>query len=439
MEKTMRIKELRQRKADLLTEAETLTAKEDDGSIIEEETARLNALTDDEGEITKVNASIKREERLMDERRSMIPVTDLNEDTKKEAGDKLPAEAKKKAETFESFGEQMMAVANKAINGVEDSRLPQLWAASGASEGVAGDGGYLVQTDFSTELLRKTYDTGVFSRRVRRIPVNATSNGLKINAIKETSRADGSRFGGVEAFWAGEAAAFSGSKPTFRQMELGLHKLTGLAYATDELLADATALGAVLNTAFQEEFGFKIDNAIFEGNGAGIPKGIMNGAALVSVAKESGQGADTVLAANIHNIWSRMWGRSRSNAIWFINQDVEPQLYGMVIGDKPVFIPAGTIATQPFATLMGRPVVETEHNDTLGDKGDILFADLSQYLWIDKGSIKSDSSIHVRFLNDEMTFRFILRADGQPIWESALTPFKGTATKSPYVTLDARA
>ena len=434
-----RIKQLRQRKADLLSEAETLTAKEDDKTIGEDEATRLNAITEDAGELDKVNASIKREERLMDERRSMIPVTDLNADTAEELAARLPAEAKKKAETFETFGEQMMAVANKAINGVEDSRLSQLWAASGASEGVAGDGGYLVQTDFSSELLRKLYDTGVFSSRVRRIPISANSNGLKINAIKETSRADGSRFGGVQAFWAGENDAFTGSKPTFRQMELGLHKLTGLAYATDELLEDAAALGAVLNTAFQEEFGFKIDNAIFEGNGAGIPKGIMNGAALVSVAKESGQGADTVNVTNIFNMWSRLWARSRANAAWYINQDVEPQLYGMTLANQPIFIPGGTVAGQPFSTLMGRPIVPTEHNGTLGDKGDILLADLSQYLWIDKGSIKSDSSIHVRFLNDEMTFRFILRADGQPIWESALTPFKGTATKSPYVTLDARA
>ena len=435
----MNIKELRQRKADLLAEAETLSAKESDGSITEDETARLNVLMDEGGEIDKVNGSIKREERLMDERRAMEATPHLNQDTEDEAKAKLPAEAKKKAETFESFGDQMMAIANLAINGAEDPRLPQFWAASGASEGVASDGGYLVQTDFSTELLRKLYDTGVFLSRVRRIPISANSNGLKINAIKETSRANGSRFGGVEAFWAGENIAFTKSKPTFRQMELGLHKLTGLAYTTDELLEDAAALGAVLNTAFQEEFGFKIDNAIFEGTGAGIPKGIMGGAALVSVAKESGQGADTVVVNNIFNIWARLWARSRANAVWFINQDIEPQLYGMTLANQPIFIPGGTVANQPFSTLMGRPIVPTEHNGTLGDKGDILLADLSQYLWVDKGGIKSDSSIHVRFLNDEMTFRFILRADGQPIWESALTPFKGTATKSPYITLDSRA
>ena len=33
-------------------------------------------------------------------------------------------------------------------------------------------------------------------------------------------------------------------------MELSLKKLTGLAYATDELLSDANALEAVLMTAF---------------------------------------------------------------------------------------------------------------------------------------------------------------------------------------------
>ena len=88
---------------------------------------------------------------------------------------------------------------------------------------------------------------------------------------------------------------------------------------------------------------------------------------------------------------------------------------------------------------MGKPVIHIEYAATLGTMGDIMLADLSQYLGIDKGGIQSASSIHVKFLYDESVFRFVYRFDGQPMWNSALTPYKGTDTLSPFVVLKVRA
>src|SRR3990167_1852399 len=89
-----RIKVLRQRKADLLTEATALTAKADAGTITTEETARLDALIAEGGDIDKVNASIKQEERLMDERRTMTPASNVSGDTADEAAARVAAEPK---------------------------------------------------------------------------------------------------------------------------------------------------------------------------------------------------------------------------------------------------------------------------------------------------------------------------------------------------------
>jgi hypothetical protein len=60
-------------------------------------------------------------------------------------------------------------------------------------------------------------------------------------------------------------------------------------------------------------------------------------------------------------------------------------------------------------------------------------------LLIEKDGLQTDQSMHVRFLYNEQAFRFIMRINGQPIWQSALTPYKGANTLSPYVTLAARA
>ena len=120
------------------------------------------------------------------------------------------------------------------------------------------------RTDFSSELFKRVYETGQLASRVRRIPISANANGLKMNAVAETSRATGSRWGGVVGYWVGEGGTKTASAPKLRQMELGLHKLAALCYATDELLADASALEAVIQQAFAEEFAWLLDDAILD-------------------------------------------------------------------------------------------------------------------------------------------------------------------------------
>ena len=351
---------------------------------------------------------------------------------------------------FRTFGEQLTAVVRAGRTGEIDPRLLQLRAISGASELVPSDGGFLVQQDFAGEILQRSYEMGQILSRCRRIPIGANSNGLKIPAIDETSRATGSRWGGVQVYRTNEGGDLAAKKPKFRLMELSLKKLTGLAYATDELLQDASALEAIFSQAFQEELTFTMENEVMSGSGAGEMLGVMNSGALVSVAKETSQVASTFVAENAMKMWSRMWSRSRMNAVWFINQDVEPQLYQMNIkiknvagtenvGGAPVYLPAGGISQSPYGSIFGRPVIPVEYCQTLGTKGDVVLADFSQYITIDKGGVQAASSIHVRFLNDEQTFRWVVRNDGQPTWHAPLTPFKGSNTQSPFISLDLRA
>jgi HK97 family phage major capsid protein len=137
-----------------------------------------------------------------------------------------------------------------------------------------------------------------------------------------------------------------------------------------------------------------------------------------------------------------MWIRSRANAVWYINQDVEPQLYALsqVIGTAgvPVYLPPNGISGNPYGVLFGRPVIPVEYCETLGTEGDLVLADFGQYVVADKGGVQAASSMHVAFLSDEMVFRITYRVDGEPIWHAPLTPYKGSATKSPFITLASR-
>jgi len=210
-------------------------------------------------------------------------------------------------------------------------------------------------------------------------------------------------------------------------------------------MSDAGALQSEMGVAFAEEMGFKLDDAIINGDGAGKPKGILSSSALISQAKETGQAADTVVVENIFHMWSRMIASSRANAVWYINQEVEPQLYSMVLSSGtagvPVYMPAGGISGAPYGTLFGRPVIPIEQCAKLGDVGDVILADMKRYKLADKGGIKMASSMHVQFLTDEMAFRTTYRVDGQTERASAITPYKATAgnTLSNFVTIAARA
>lgn len=381
-----------------------------------------------EEEIRAWDESIGRAEKLL----AIEP-----EDRSTEKPEVKPTPTKDTEKRFSSFGEQLMAAYRAAMPGGKVDERLSTRAASGLNETTPSDGGFLVQQDFVTELLKRTYETGILASKVKKIPISTNANGMKINAIDEDSRANGSRWGGVQTYWEGEADEITASKPKFRQMELSLKKLTGLCYATDELLQDAAALEAVIRQAFAEEFGFKIDDAILSGSGEGEPLGILNSGAIVTVAKETSQ-TETITVENLIKMWNRLWSRSRANAVWYINQELEPYLYTLKIGDKPVYIPAGGLSEKPYGTLFGRPVVPIEQCSAAGEVGDIILADIGQYLLIDKGGIKSASSIHVRFLYDENVFRFIYRVDGKPIWTKPLTPYKGSATVSPFVTLAKR-
>jgi HK97 family phage major capsid protein len=356
---------------------------------------------------------------------------------------------------FTSFGEQLIAVANASLsarNGIPfvDPRLQRASvdsdrfqrAPTGAGEVDPSLGGFLVQTDFSTAVFMRLYEMGQVLNRVRKLSISTTANSIKIPAVDETSRATGSRWGGVQAYWVGEGATATTTQPKFRLIELDLKKLLANWYVTDELLADTSIVNSIANEAFSEEMMFMSEAAIFRGDGAGKPLGFLNSPALITIAKQTGQAAKTIVYENVVAMWARLWARSQRDAVWFINQDTLPQLYTMsqVIGTAgvPVYLPANGISGQPYGTLFGRPVIPMEYASTLGAVGDINLVDLSQYVLADKGGMQAASSMHVAFLTDQMVFRITYRLDGQPIWHNVLTPYQGSNTLSPFIALAAR-
>jgi HK97 family phage major capsid protein len=346
---------------------------------------------------------------------------------------------------FASLGEQLQAIVAESSLGRDLGlkRDPRLAAATGAGATVGSDGAFAIQSDIAVDLEKLAFETGVLANQCSSTEISANGDGLEVTYIDETSRATGSRWGGVQVYRGAEADVATATKPKFGLWESRLSDMIGLYYATDRLLQDAAALSSVASEAFASEFGFKLDDEIVNGTGGPQCLGILNAPARVSVTKESGQAAATIVAANIQKMWLRMPARWRTTASWFINQEVEAQLQNMQIGlgvaGALVYMPPGGLSGVPYGTIYGRPVVPIEQAAALGTEGDIIFFAPQQYKLIRKGGLQSDMSIHVKFTSNERCFRWIMRVNGAPKLKSAITPYKGSATLSSMVTLATRA
>lgn len=362
----------------------------------------------------------------------------------------------KKKPVYANIGEQLIDVAasvnpdlgsNKRAEAI--ARLGQVRAdaASGANELIPSEGGFLVEKDKSSMLDKGTIATGLLSQKCFNVPCTGDSNGLELQLVDETSRATGSRFGGIQVYMKAEADTVTASKPKFRLGEWKLKDCMGIMYATGDLLKDSSKLTAVVNKWFPMEFGFKVDDEIVNGVGAGHATGIIPAACTVTQAVETGQTRSTagqkIKYENIVKMYARLLSSSDPSAVWFVNRALLPDIMLMTLpvgtGGAPVFLPPNGAAGQPYMTLLNKPIIPIEQCQAPATPGDIILADLNEYLLLTKGGIDAQASIHVRFIYDEMTFRWIYRFDGAPIRNKVLTPYKGgsTATQSPFIILAA--
>jgi len=323
--------------------------------------------------------------------------------------------------------------------------FPEIYnTATGMGITVGSDGQFLLESAFEKLLLDKILDAGRVRKLVKTVYQLAEGySEVHLPGLDEQSRANGSRYGGARAYWTGEGGEATPSKIKLREIVLKLEKLLGFVYVTEELLRDGRMFGEYLIRVFGLELAFQIDDVIVNGTGVGQPLGILKCPALISVTKETGQAADTVVFPNITKMISRHSAFDLKSRYWFINPQVQPELMTMTLpvgtGGQAVYLPSGGASDSPYDKLMGIPVIPVEQCSKLGDKGDIILVDMSDYLVIERGGAGVDRSMHVAFMSDQQVFRFRYRFNGCPLTHAPLVSYTDSNwTSSPYVTLGAR-
>lgn len=342
---------------------------------------------------------------------------------------------------FRHLGEFANAVRMGSMRGGEmDARLRNAAVTTYGNEGSGADGGFAVPADFRTEILTKVFGEDSLIGRTDRL--QSSSNTITL-PTDETTPWQSS--GGIQSYWTAEGATKTQSKPALGETTLKLHTLATLVPVTEELLEDAPAMGAYLNRKAPEKMDFKLSDAIVRGTGVGQPLGFLNSPALVTVSKESAQTADTINVTNLAKMWGRLPVQSRRNAVWLMHPDAEAQLPLMSLANMPVYLPPGGVSGNMYGSLWGRPVIPHQVAETIGDVGDVMLVDLTQYLSAtktgngrDSNGIRTDVSMHLWFDQDMVAYRFTMRVAGQPWWGAPIAQRDGANTQSPFVVLEAR-
>ena len=233
---------------------------------------------------------------------------------------------------WKNAGEFLLAVVqagNPRAQGI-DGRLRPAAAAPGIRETINSEGGFLIPPTFADRIWERIYNTGEILRRCTDYGA-PVGNSHFLPYFNETSRADGSRFGGCRSYWMTEAGALTDSQPDFGVQKRELKKLAGLVYVTEEMVSDAPRLAENLERMAALELQFQFEEAIVNGTGAGRPQGLLNANCKLTVSKETNQPAATIQGSNVQKMLARLWGPSWRSAVWLFNQELADVLPTLVV------------------------------------------------------------------------------------------------------------
>lgn len=314
-----------------------------------------------------------------------------------------------------------------------DSRLVR----ASMVEGQPSAGGFSVPDEFAAQWLDTALEEEIIRPRAVVWPMKSPTR--KVPGWDANDHTDGSLFGGFTIQWLVEEGTGTKQTGKLRLVELNAKKGAIYCDVSNELVSDGLGFEAQLEEALKKSLAYGLDYNFLNGQGASGPLGIRNDPALISVSKETGQGSATILYENLTKMWARMYGPCRKRAVWICNADCIPQLMtvSISIGTAGSAVPIFSEKDGQYR-IFGRPVLFSEHMPTVGSENDILLVDLSQYAVGLRKEISLDKSNIPGWTQDLMSYRVLVRVDGQGTWNTYITPRNGS-TQSWCVSLAERA
>lgn len=378
---------------------------------------------------------LKEIEEQMDSFKDVEDATESPPETKQNPRSQQPKE-------FKDWSEYLQAIWRLKAHNVADDRLEYFSEKGGEGHeqkqmsGSSGSsGGFLIPGQFLTELQAVQAEEAIIRNYATVIRMTTRQVSIPVLDQTETTAGQPHWFGGMKFFWTEEGAEKEEAEAKFRSVNLVAKKLTGLTYATDELVQDsAISLGDFLSgpLGFAGGVVWMEDYACLQGVGGGQPRGIINAPCTVAVERNTADQINYVDAINMLESFlpsaSGRWIVSQSGMSSLI------QLSGPT--GNPSFVWQTDAKEGVAARLFGMPLHWSEKVPGLGTRGDILLADPRFYIIGDRQATTIEASQFPRWVYDQTTWRVVHRMDGQPWLSAPLTYQDGETVVSPFVVLD---
>lgn len=305
------------------------------------------------------------------------------------------------------------------------------------SSTIPSDGGFLIPEELRAEILSVALQESITRSRATVLPMASKTLGLPV--VDETTRATTVR-GGWVAYRTPESTAPTQSMPKFGRVVLDATKLMVTTAVPNELVADATGLASFIMQGLPETVRDFEERDFIAGSGVGEPLGWADAdnPALISVTRNT----DSFIWTDITAMFARMFASSHPDAVWTVSSEVLPALLRAVVSTgnatipvvaPPLLLQDGQGIKAPVGTILGRPLLVSDHLPQSGSANDLMYVDLSYYVIGDRQGATMASSTDNRFQEDETVYKCILRNDGRPYLLSAITPPNGGDSHSAFV------
>lgn len=326
---------------------------------------------------------------------------------------------------------QLAIDVHRAMTGQGISERLQSWQRQAATMTTRGEEGFSIPPAFRGGMIELVFGLPGIVGEVDSEPTNAPS--ITMDADESTPWGTD----GVQVYWTGEGKQIPESSLVSQARVLTVDPLKALVRYSDELADDAPRLAAKINRKVPEKLNWVLAEAIVRGNGVKRPLGFLDHPATPRVEKEAaGNGAGTIIAANVKKMYARQLIRPGASYKWYAHIDTFPALDSLSTADDPR--PRLTFGPNGQVYLMGLPLEWTELCDTVGETGDLILANPRGYYAAVRAAIQSAQSMHIFFDTGEQAWRFTLRVGGQPKLSKATKSARGTVTKGDFIALAKR-
>lgn len=302
---------------------------------------------------------------------------------------------------IKSFGEWMQSITKSP------DKIKITQKASGMSEGVNADGGYLLTPQITSQIFGAEIPGSVIYPKVFKIPLQSNSIKLPIYLNTGNSATTPPRMYPITP----DGGAKTSTKPVLYQKTLSLVTWSYLVYATEELLEDAPAFGAWIVQKIREKAGWDFDNLCFNGVSANNGfEGVLTAAA--NAYRAAATVAGTIDKPSIINLMKGVLPQYQAGAEWYMSPNAWASAMNLLSTATTVTPSFGLVMSVDGQTLMGKKVNVMNQLPNLASTGDIVYGNFGTYVVAEKNGLNLAISRDFKFDTDEVAYRVTIRQAG---------------------------